>query len=513
METWQIATTIIVIYSILVIGIGIFAGRVLKRSMEDFYVLGRKGSTLVTFLATAATYHSAFAFLTSVAVFATAGITFWIVASAWTVLAGVFMYLVGPRIYRIGKARGHITPADMLSDFYDSKTLGLITAIVMALFIIAYIVVQAVGLGIILDVASQGHIPYQWASLVLILVAAIYLFLGGLRAAYWTDVLQGIWMYLGIFLAAALIVGKLVPGGFTALMDSVRAVNPKLLTMNWTPQKTLGAILIYGPGLMLLQHLWIKYYIAKDERSLKASAIGTAIYLSTYYIAAALIGLSAAVANVKGVPGVLQPGFISALKAQYGSADAVAAVMIYKLLNPVLAGFLLAGATAAAMSTLDSFLGSTSMILVRDIYQKYIKPDADEGHYIFVSRIFMIIWALIGWYFALLKPGLIFNIAAIACAGGLQFLPLVLQAVIPTTKKYINKNGAIWGLIVGSILAAFLSPQIGGKLHLPVLEHPAVAGLVGVIANVVIALIISALTKPSEKEIEIMEAYKKVLQA
>ncbi len=511
MEAWQVATTIIFVYCVLVIGIGVWAGKILRRSLEDFYVLGRKASTIVTFLATAATYHSAFAFLTSVAVFATAGITFWIASSAWTVLAGIFMYLAGPRIWKIGRARGHLTPADMLSDFYDSKAIGIVTAIIMALFIIAYIVVQAVGLGIILDVASEGRIPYQWASLLLILVAAIYLLLGGLRAAYWTDVLQGIWMYIGIFVAAILIVNRLVPGGFTALMDSVRALNPKLLTMNWSPQKMLGSVLIYGPGLMLLQHLWIKYYIARDVRILKTSAVGTAIYLSTYYIAAALIGLSAAVANATGIPGILEAGFISTLKAQYGSADAVAAVMIYKLLHPVVAGFLLAGATAAAMSTLDSFLGSTSMILVRDIYQKYIKPGADEGHYVLVSRILMIVWALIGWYFALLKPGLIFDIASIACAGGLQFLPLVLQAIIPSRKKYINKNGALWGLIIGSFLAAFLSPQIGGKIGFPTVEHPAVAGLVGVIVNTIVALLISAVTRPSEKELKALEEYREIL--
>ncbi|HIH69949.1 hypothetical protein [Methermicoccus shengliensis] len=81
--------------------------------------MAERGGTLVTFLATAATHHSAFAFLASVAVFATAGVTYWIAASAWTMLAGVFMYLVGPRI---GKSR-HITSAGMLSDFYNSKAL------------------------------------------------------------------------------------------------------------------------------------------------------------------------------------------------------------------------------------------------------------------------------------------------------------------------------------------------------------------------------------------------------
>lgn len=151
------------------------------------------------------------------------------------------------------------------------------------------------------------------------------------------------------------------------------------------------------------------------------------------------------------------------------------------------------------------------MILVRDIYQKHIRPGADENHYVIVSRVLMIIWALIGWYFAIRKPGLIFDIASIACAGGLQFLPLVLQAIIPTKRKYINKYGAISGLVVGSILAALLAPQIGGKIGIPALEHPAVAGLVAVIINVIIAILVSLVTKPSENEIKVKEEYDKVL--
>jgi SSS family solute:Na+ symporter len=106
-----------------VIVIGFLAGRILKRSMEDFYVLGRRAGIAVTLLATAATYHSAFAFLTSVATFATTGITFWVASSAWTTMAAVFMYLVGTRLMKLGKARGHISPADGLADFYRSELL------------------------------------------------------------------------------------------------------------------------------------------------------------------------------------------------------------------------------------------------------------------------------------------------------------------------------------------------------------------------------------------------------
>jgi len=510
MEAWQVTTAIILFYCALVVAIGFIAGRVLKRTLEDFYVLGRRAGTIVTFLATAATYHSAFAFLTSVAVFATTGITFWVASSAWTTMAAVFMYLAGTRLMKLGKARGHISPADGLADFYRSELLRVLVAVIMALFIIAYIVVQAVGLGLILDIGSGGAIPYAYGSFILMLVATIYMVLGGLRAAYWTDVLQGVWMYLGIVIAGLLILGRLAPGGLPQVFDQLRTLNPALLVMRWDPIMMLGTIMIYGPGLMLLPHLWIKYYVARDERILKASALGTAIYLSSYYIPAAMIGLAAAVVNAVGMPGVLEKGFISALTAKYGSADAVMAVMITTFLHPTVAGFLLAGAAAAAMSTLDSFLGATSLLLTRDIYQRYVRPNRPESEYVLVSRVLMFVWMLIGWYFAILKPGLIFDITAIAVAGGLQLVPMTLQMVIPR-RRIINAKGAVAGFVVGSILVTLFTVQTGKYFGMPVTYHAAVAGLIGLAANVVVTLLVSFLTRPSREEIEVFEEYRKIL--
>jgi SSS family solute:Na+ symporter len=510
MEIWQITTTIIFVYCALVILVGFLAGRVMKRSMEDFYVLSRRAGIIVTFLATAATYHSAFAFLTSVATFATTGITFWVASSAWTVLAAVFMYIAGVRLMKLGKARGHISPADALADFYRSELLRVLVAAVMAVFVIAYIVIQAVGLGLIMDIGSNGVIPYAWGSLILMVVTTIYMVLGGLRAAYWTDVLQGVWMYVGIFLAGVLILGRLAPGGIPEVMDQLRQINPKLLTMNWDPLMMLGALMIYAPGLMLLPHLWIKYYAARDEQSLKASAVGTAIYLSSYYIPAAMVGLAAAVVNAVGMPGVLDKGFISALTKQYGSSDAVMAIMIVKFLHPAVAGFLLAGAAAAAMSTLDSFLGATSLLLTRDIYQRYVRPGKSESEYVLVSRVLMFVWMLVGWYFAILKPGLIFDITSIAVAGGLQLLPVTLQMIIPK-KKIINKYGAVSGFAVGSILVALFTVQTGKYFGMPVTYHAAIAGLIGLAANSAIALVVSLATRTPKEELEVLEEYRNIL--
>ncbi len=180
-DTWTTATAIIVMYLVLMIGLGYYATRVLKKTLDDFYLLGRTAGLIVLFLATASTYHSAFAFLTSVATFATTGVTFWIGAFAWTTLAGIVGYVIGKRIYLLGKARGYISPSDLLADRYNSELLRVITAIVWAIFIVGYITVQAIGLGIVISIASEGRISYEVGSLILVLATALYVAMGVLE--------------------------------------------------------------------------------------------------------------------------------------------------------------------------------------------------------------------------------------------------------------------------------------------------------------------------------------------
>ncbi|MDM7275409.1 MAG: sodium:solute symporter family protein [Thermoprotei archaeon] len=493
-ETWQIVISIILLYIVAVMIISYVATKILRRTLEDFYILSRGAGLIVLFLATASTYHSAFAFLTSVAVFSTTGVTFWIGSFAWTTLAGIVAYVLGKRIYLLGKSRGYISPSDLLADRYNSELLRVITALVWAVFIIGYITVQAIGLGIIMSVGSGGRISYEVGALILVLVAALYVAMGGLRAAYWTDVLQGIWMYLGVWLAGLLIAFKFFPS-ISELFSAVREVNPKLLTLNWAPELLAGNVIVFGIGVMILPHLWIKFYAARDTYTIKWNSALTALYISSFYIPAMLVGLTAAVLNVKGVPGLLEPGFIKKLTGLYGSADAVMAYMIYVLTHPIIAGFLLAGAAAAAMSTLDSFLGTISLVLTRDIYQR-VNPRASETSLVLISRLLIILFGLIGWVLAIQRPGLIFDIVAVAAGGGLQVLPALLQAVIPTRIQWINKYGAIIGLIVGSLIVLIFSAPTAKYIGTAAYAYPAgQASLYALIVNFIVAVVVSQIFK------------------
>ena len=144
MEPWVVSTSLIFLYLLATVVIGILANRRGKANMEDFFLYGRQAGFVVLYLTVVATFHSAFAFLGSGGFFYRHGIGFWM-AGTWTVLVGAITFTLGTRIWALGKKFGYITPADLIADFYESETVRVIVALVSVVFTLMYIQVQAGG--------------------------------------------------------------------------------------------------------------------------------------------------------------------------------------------------------------------------------------------------------------------------------------------------------------------------------------------------------------------------------
>jgi len=292
MEPWVVATSLIFAYLVFTLVIGWVANRRLSDSAEDFLLYGRGAGAVVLYLTVVATYHSAFAFLGSGGFFYTHGVGFW-VAGCWTILVGAITYTLGVRIWFVGKTFGYITPADILGDFYESEAVRIVAAVVSVVFTILYIQVQAQGLGYILSAASGDRIPFAAGTAVLLVVSAIYLMAGGLRAVYWTDVLQGVWMYVAVWTGSLVLVYRLF-GGPLELWRRVAAERPDLLTLPgprefFGPGMWLGMTLVLSFGVVLQPHMLIRYFSASSARTLKLLGATTPLYLASLFIPAAFV--------------------------------------------------------------------------------------------------------------------------------------------------------------------------------------------------------------------------------
>ena len=477
MEPWVVATGLIVLYLLATVVIGAVANRRLSVDLEDFLLCGRQAGVVVLYLTVVATFHSAFAFLGSGGFFYTHGIGFW-VAGAWTVLVGVITYTLGTRIWALGKRFGYITPADMLADFYESEAVRVLTAIVSVVFTILYIQVQAQGLGYILSVASDGRVSFELGTLILLVVAGAYLIAGGLRAVYWTDVIQGVWMYVAVWAGSLVLVYKLF-GGPGELWRRLAAERPDLLSLPgpegfFTPGVWFGMTIALSFGIIFQPHMMIRFYTAASARTMKWLGATTPIYLMTLYIPAAMVGLGGAL-----------------ILPDLEVADRVFPELLFRFAPAWLTGLILAGATAAAMSTLDSILHSNMTVLTRDVYQRYVAPGRSQRHYVAFGRYAVLALLAIGYVLSISTFEFLVTLVTLSGAGALQLMPAILGVCYPG-RRVTTRAGVLAGISTG--LAVLYATRV--LFYQPLGIHEAAWSLA---LNFAVTIIVSRFsTPPSE---------------
>jgi len=152
-----------------------------------------------------------------------------------------------------------------------------------------------------------------------------------------------------------------------------------------------------------------RYYAAKNE---KESSILVAFWIFLWSFRFLLLA---------GI-GVLALG----LSDKIGDPEHAMSVVINEYVPVGMKGLLLAALLAAGMSTMDSTVNSAGAYFVKDVYQRFIKPDADMKHLVKVSY-------------------------------AITFAMFVIGAVCGWVVKDIN---SIWGWIIAGLFVGTLPPNI-----------------------------------------------------
>ena len=396
-------------------------------------------------------------------------------AGTWTLMVGAITFTLGTRIWALGKKFGYITPADMIADFYENETVRVIVAAVSVVFTLLYIQVQAQGLGIILSVATGDRIPFALASGLLLVVAAGYLMAGGLRAVYWTDVIQGIWMYVAVWAGSLLLTYKLF-GGPVQLWRRLMAERPDLLSLPgpegfFTPGIWVGMTIALSFGIIFQPHMMIRYFTAASSRTLKLLGATTPLYLMTLFIPAAFVGLGGALL----LPDLANP-------------DRIFPELLVRYAPAWLTGLILAGATAAAMSTLDSILHSNMTVLTRDVYQRYIARGRSDRHYVAFGRWVVVGLLVVGWILTINNFDFLVTLVTLSGVGSLQLMPAILGVCYPG-RRLTTARGVIAGICAGLV-----------TLYLTQIAFPRPWGiheaLWSISANFLVTIMVSRVTRP-----------------
>jgi cation/acetate symporter len=152
-------------------------------------------------------------------------------------------------------------------------------------------------------------------------------------------------------------------------------------------------------------------------------------------------------ATLLNITDINKDGIVQLAEIVLGTDIVVLATPEIAGLPYVVSGLVAAGGLAAALSTADGLLLTISNALSHDLYYKMINPNATTAKRVTISKILLLVVALVAAYVTSLKPGnILFLVGAAFSLAASAFFPALVLGVF---WKRANKAGAIVGMIVG----------------------------------------------------------------
>ncbi|MBT6913180.1 MAG: sodium:solute symporter [Rhodospirillaceae bacterium] len=501
------------------------------KTATDYFIAGRRLSIWVFVLAATATSFSGWTFMGHPGLIYRDGFQY-AYASFYAITIPFTGVMFLKRQWMLGKRFGYVTPGEMLSDYFQGDAIRILVVMVALLFSIPYLGVQLGASGFLFNVLTDDMISKDVGMWVLSAVVLVYVATGGLRAVAYVDTLQCILLAFGIVSIGFIAYSFL--GGFGAFNDAMAALG-KTEIGKWgaTPDGHNAYLAIPGviqftaglgvetpvgglwTGMMCLTYMFALMGIQSapafsmwsfantDPRPFApqqvwASSFGIGLILFVFTAAqgmgAHFLGATPAVAAAGGIATVLPD-----LMANKQGGLVPHYINLVGDTAPWFVGLLAVCALAAMQSTGAAYMSTAGGMLTRDLYKRYLNPDASHATQKLFGRMgvaFIVISALL---VATYSADALVLLGGLAVAFGFQMWPsLAAVCWFP----WITRQGATLGLAAGLIAVIFtenfglnIASAFGIDLawgRWPWTMHSAGWGM---IFNLSICVIVSAMTQ------------------
>ena len=458
----------------LILVLGAAAGRSKNDNLEGWLVHHRgMGSILLWFLLGSEIY-TAFTFQGLAGYsYANGAAGFYNVAQNDVAYAVAFLVL--PGIWVLGKKYGHVTQADFVAHRYGSKWLGIFVALTTALIMIAYIDLNIVGLSAIFKVIGGDAVSPIMGNILGFVILAAAVFIGGIRGNAMQSVVKDILMFVAV---AAVFV--MVPlhyfGGFAQMYGAFTAKIPHYFELpsqtahDMGPTWMITTVVMTGLGQWMWPQWFGTAFTATSPRALKRQAVFMPFY-QLVKVAVLVVGFAAVIALGTGMAG----------------NNVVMEIMKAIFPDWALVLFVVAGMLSAIVPAGPIVMTSASL-LSRNVVQA-IRPATTDRTVFWLTRGLVFPLTAVALILTLAAPALIVSVLLVAYAFIAQLFPGVVIGGLFWTRA--TKQGMFAGLLTGWVVC--------GALMLT--DHDPVAGvsagLIGLIANVLVFVGVSLVTAPA----------------
>ncbi|MBR5417164.1 MAG: sodium:solute symporter [Clostridiales bacterium] len=427
---------VIVVFFAMIIGVGLYSRKNTK-DVSSFVLGGRKVGPWLTAFSFGATYFSAVIFIGYAGKF---GWDFG-VSALWIGLGNAFIgslaawVILGKRCRIMTKTLNTNTMPDFFGKRYNSKALRIAAALIIFVFMIPYSASVFNGLSYLftsalrLDRISNG---YEICIIVMSVLAATYVILGGYMSTAINDFIQGMIMIVGITMTIICVLNY--HGGLMSSMtelSKIPAANGSSFQGVYSslfgpePLNLLGVVILTSLGTWGLPQMVQKFYSIKDDKS-----VHTATVVSTIF-AVIIAGGSYFMGGFARI--FITEENIDTIKTASGglNMDKIMPVILDQAIPTLLIAILVVLVLSASMSTLTSLVLTSSSTITLDVLADNVIKDMTEKKKVSIIRLLLAFFVLVSMALAIYS--------------------------YRSNDVYITKLMSIsWGAMAGSFLAPFL---------------------------------------------------------
>ncbi len=446
-----IVMAVVVLAVSIIIGIW---GRRLTRNLADYYIAGRSVDALNNGLAMVSLSLSLTTFLGLTALIWFGFYLAIAIYAAFTAAFLVMLVLAAPYLRR----HKTFTSMDFIGERFYSPTLRIIAVAVMLVVSTLYMIGNIKGVGLIFELLLG--IPGIWGVLIGGMVVTLYVTIGGMYGVTYNQTFQSIVLTFAFIVPLMAILRQLGVAGWwfpplgygVAVPDMIRMTPHFFFPFVVHPSWYIAVFLGSAFGIIGLPHFVMRYFTVRDARDARWSTV----------VCAFLVGLVNTSAYAMGFAGVY---YVATRGVQIAPVDADKLVFILTeaLTNNWLLAFTVAGALAAALSTIAGLLMIMGTGLVHDLYA-VVRPGLSDDRKLTLSIWTMFGVGVVSTLLSIRPPEYI--LVTIMWAFGIAAASLGVPIVLGIWWKRATREGAAFAMILG-FLTSFIPYIIVEVLRMP----------------------------------------------
>ena len=372
---------VIVVYLVGITAIGVWAMKKVK-SAASFFIGDRKfGKWMMMFFMFGSGTHSDQAVGVAAKTFRAGASGIWY---QWVWLFATPFYWIAAPIFRRMRA---VTTGDYFEIRY-SGGVSVLFALVGMLQLMVSIGMMLKGSSAMVTAVSGGAINQNYAIIAMTVMFVTYGIAGGMSAAIFTDLIQGL-LTVGLsFMILPFAMSEV--GGMAGLREKI--ADPEMMRIVASGEITVFFVAVVALNSLIgwatQPHTMAVCAAGKSEIEGRVG-VTVGMFLKRICTVAWMLTGLCAIAMYAG--------------REVEDVDHVYGLMAHELLPkiaPGLIGLFIASMLASVMSSCDAFMVASAGLFTKNIYRKFLVTDKEEGHYVFVGRVVSVLIVVGGILFA-----------------------------------------------------------------------------------------------------------------